>query len=157
MNGHTIQTLETFVIFDLPKKEQGLGVLWSYRRILEGVQKVLKDKKIKRIDDVKTMRQYIGNLVGSNQPLSKKSLNSIITKKPNWKPLKKDLSQLKKAVNGMNGKPQQKPNSNGDLDLEIVVWTFLNNLAQLMKELNAVAKKHLEEDKSSPDSDIKGQ
>ena len=132
-----------FKMFDQPPQNEGLAVLWSYRLILLGVDTVVDE--LSKSGDFKEasslMGRDIGNLTGSSNPMSKKSLERIITKSPpNWRPIKQTLNELEDEVK------KHFPGSNDVLQL--VVWMMLKDLANTMMEIHAVAAAHYHDDKS---------
>ena len=145
-DGGGINNAPIFVMFDLPPDDEKLGVLWSYRLILKGAYKVLKDRKIKKKASVKTMRKRIGNLIYGSGPMNKKNLNSIIVTKPHWKPEKQDLTDLVEIVDVMDNRPKPITRTpSAKFDLQVVTWALLANLAILMENLKKMARKLLHE------------
>ena len=115
-------------------------VLWSYREVLENVEKILDNNVFKGEKHAKKMIKLIGNLINGKGPMNVKHLNKIIAKPNSPEPSAQSLTDLVNDVNGMNGKPKAKKNSGLDLDYKIIIWGLFADLGNLMKELKTAAK-----------------
>ena len=136
---HSYVSPLNFIMFNKPPEAEGLGVLWSYRRILVQANELISVMTSNTA--IQRMKQYIGNLVGNRGPMAEVFLNRIISgPKPPWEPVKQNLNDLIRIVAGMNRPPlpiHSTPRE--EFELEIVTLTLLSNLAVLMNELNKVA------------------
>ena len=132
-----------FVMFNKPPND-GLHTLWSYQKILSTVDTVVNE--LPNSDAKSIMSRDIGHLIYGTGPMTDKHLKIVSGSRPNWNPIGQTLAKLKKEVKVMDGKPKAKHDPDPNIDLEIVVWMLLRDLATLMKDINTLVASNTEID-----------
>ena len=78
--------------------------------------------------------------------MTDKHLKIVSGSRPNWNPIGQTLAELEEKVKVMDGKPKAIHDPDPNIDLEIVVWMLLRDLATLMKDINTLVASNTEID-----------
>ena len=116
---------------------------WSFRQMLESADKTFP--KFSANDEKILAPKNIGNLIGDKGPMSVVHLERLSDPPPNMPPTPETLKELEDEVKNMPDKPVSKISPDPDINLKIVIWTMLKNIAHLMHDIHEYAVKNPKE------------